>query len=157
EVAKKYAEDKARELSEQAEKLREQGNIEKADLLDQNAEKYHQVSRDLKDSGITTKEAIFLREHPQLATAKYVLETAHRSGLENAKSAAIISVAISTAQNVTSLIRGDKRVGEAVKDVAKDTTAGAATAYVIGASDTAIRGFMAASQNSVFVNLSKSN
>ncbi|SFM41798.1 hypothetical protein SAMN03159341_1327 [Paenibacillus sp. 1_12] len=157
EIAKKYAEDKASSLSEQAEKFRNQGQFDKADLLELKAEKYRQVSSDLKDSGITSKEAIFLREHPQLATAKYVLETAHRSGLENAKSAALISAAISTAQNVTSLIRGEKRAGEALKDVAKDTAAGAATAYVIGASDTAIRGFMAASQNSVFVNLSKTN
>ncbi|MCC0567176.1 hypothetical protein [Brevibacillus borstelensis] len=157
EIAKKYAEDKARELSEQAEKLRAQGQYDKADLLDQNAEKYRQVSHDLKDSGITTKEAVFLREHPQLATAKYVLETAHRAGLENAKSAAVVSAVISTAQNVVSLIRGEKRVGEALKDVTKDTASGAVTAYIIGAGDTAIRGFMAASSNSVFVNLSKTN
>lgn len=157
EIAKKYAEDKARELSEQAEKLRVQGQFDKADLLDQNAEKYRQVSHDLKDSGITTKEAVFLREHPQLATAKYVLETAHRAGLENAKSAAVVSAVISTAQNVVSLIRGEKRVGEALIDVTKDTASGAVTAYIIGAGDTAIRGFMAACSNSVFVNLSKSN
>ncbi|GGF88768.1 hypothetical protein GCM10010913_07810 [Paenibacillus aceti] len=157
EIAKKYAEDKARDLTEQAEKLRTQGQFDKAGILEEKAERYRQVSSDLKDSGITSKEAIFLREHPKLATAKYVLETAHQSGLENAKSAAVISVAISTAQNVTSLIRGKKRVGEAIVDVAKDTAAGAATAYVIGATDTAIRGFMAASKESVFVNLSKSN
>jgi hypothetical protein len=157
EIAKNYAENKARELSEQAEKLRTQGLYEKANLLDQNAEKYRQVSLDLKDSGITTKEAIFLREHPQLATAKYVLETAHRSGLENAKSAAVVSAVISTAQNVTSLIRGEKRLGEALKDVTKDTASGSVTAYIIGAGDTAIRGFMRASSNSVFVNLSKTN
>ncbi|GIO35751.1 hypothetical protein J41TS12_06120 [Paenibacillus antibioticophila] len=157
EVAKKYAEDQADRLSEQAEKLKNQGQFDKADLLEQKAERYRQVSDDLKDSGITSKEAIFLREHPKMATAKYVLETAHQSGLENAKGAAIISAAISTAQNVTSLIRREKQVGEAITDVAKDTATGAATAYVIGATDTAIRGFMASSQNSVFVNLSKTN
>lgn len=157
EIAKKYAEDSAKSLSEQAEKFRSQGQFDKAALLEQKAENYRQVSNDLKDSGITSKEAIFLREHPQLATAKYVLGTAHRSGLENAKSAAVISAAISTAQNVTSLIRGEKRASEALKDVVQDTAAGAASAYIIGAGDTAIRGFMAASQNSVFVNLSKTN
>ncbi|WP_442597673.1 hypothetical protein [Neobacillus sp. D3-1R] len=157
EIAKKYAEDKANSLSKQADKLRSEGNFDKAELLDQKAANYRKVSEDLKDSGITSKEAIFLREHPQLATAKYVLETAHRSGLENAKSAAVISAAVSTAQNVTSLIRGEKGVFDATKDVAKDTAGGAATAYVVGATDTAIRGFMATSQNSVFVNLSKTN
>ncbi|WP_342575219.1 hypothetical protein [Paenibacillus sp. FSL M8-0142] len=156
-IAKKYAEDQASSLSEQAEKFRSQGQFDKAELLEQKAEKYRQVSSDLKDSGITSKEAIFLREHPQLATAKYVLETAHRSGLENAKGAAVVSAVISTVQNVTSFIRGEKQAVEVIRDVAKDTAAGAASAYFIGATDTAIRGFMGASKNSVFVNLSKTN
>lgn len=157
EMAKQYADDTAKSLSEQADKFRSEGQFEQAELLDQKAANYRQVSEDLKDSGITSKEAVFLREHPQLATAKYVLETAHRSGLENAKSAAVISAAISTAQNVTGLIRGEKDAVDAAKDIAKDTAGGAATAYVIGATDTAVRGFMATSQNSVFVNLSKTN
>lgn len=157
EIAKKYAEDTANNLQDQAEKFRAEGQFQKADLLDQKAENYRQVSNDLKDSGITSKEAIFLREHPQLATAKYVIETAHRSGLENAKSAAVVSAAISTAQNVVGVIRGEKSSFEAIKDVAATTASSAASAYVIGAGDTAIRGFMAASQNSVFINLSKTN
>lgn len=157
EIAQKYAEDTAQSLSEQAEKFRSHGNLEKAKLLDEKAAKYRQVSKDLENSGISSKEAIFLREHPKLATAKYVMETAHRSGLENARSAAVISAAISTAQNITSVIKGDKEYKEALKDVAIDTAGGAVTAYVIGAGDTAIRGFMAASKNSVFVNLSQSN
>lgn len=157
EIAKQYAEEKAKNLSEQADKFRNEGKLEKADLLEQKAANYRQVSEDLKDSGITSKEAIFFREHPQLATAKYVMETAHRSGLENAKSAAVVAAAISTAKNVTGLIRGEKDAAEAAKAVAKDTASGAANAYVIGAADTAIRGFMATSQNSIFVNLSKTN
>lgn len=157
EIAQKYAEDTARGLSEQADKFRSQGNFEKADLLDQKATKFLQVSKDLENSGITSKEAIFIREHPKLATAKYVAKTAHRSGMENAKSAAVISGTISTAQNTACIIKGEKEVAEAVKDIAVDTASGAATAYIIGAGDTAIRGFMASSKNSVFVNLSKSN
>ncbi|MEH7525327.1 hypothetical protein V7149_18945 [Bacillus sp. JJ1503] len=156
-IAKKYAEDTAKCLTDQADQFRQQGHVEKADLLDQKAQKYLQVSKDLENSGITSEEAIFIREHPKLATAKYVAKTAHRSGMENAKSAAVISVAISSAQNVARIIRGDKSAKEAVKDVAKDTASGAVTAYIIGAGDTAIRGFMAASKKSVYVHLSKSN
>lgn len=157
EIARDYAKDTADKLSETADKFRSEGNLEKADLLDQKAAKFLQVSKDLENSGITSKEAIFIREHPKLATAKYVANTAHRSGMENAKSAAVISGAISVAQNAASIIKGDKDVLEAAKDIAADTAGGAATAYVIGAGDTAVRGFMASSRNSVFVNLSKSN
>jgi len=157
EIARDYAKETAKKLSEQANKFRNQGDFEKANLLDQKAAKFLQVSKDLENSGITSKEAIFIREHPKLATAKYVAKTAHRSGVENAKSAAVISGAISTAQNISFIIKGDKDVTDAVKDIGKDTTISAATAYTIGAGDTAIRGFMASSKNSVFVNLSKSN
>lgn len=157
EVARDYAKETAQKLHEQADKFRSQGNLEKADLLDQKASKFLQVSKDLENSGITSKEAIFIREHPKLATAKYVMKTAHRSGMENAKSSAVIAGAISTAQNVACIIKGDKDVTDAVKDIAKDSASGAATAYIIGAGDTAIRGFMASSKNSIFVNLSKSN
>ncbi|MBP2242956.1 hypothetical protein J2Z40_003538 [Cytobacillus eiseniae] len=157
EIARNYANDKAESLFDQADQLRSEGKFDKAELLEQKAANYQQVSEDLKDSGITSKEAIFLREHPQLATAKYVMETAHRSGLENAKSAAVLSAVISTAQNITSVMRGEKEGVDAAKAVAKDTASGAVTAYVMGATDTAIRGLMSSSQNSVFVNLSKTN
>lgn len=157
EVARNYASKTSRKLFEQADKFRSQGNYEKADLLEQKARIYLQVSKDLENSGVTSREAIFIREHPKLATAKYVAKTAHQSGIENAKSAAVLSGSISTAQNIVSLVKGEKEFSEAVKDIAVDTTSGAATAYIIGASDTAIRGFMASSKNSIFLNLSKSN
>lgn len=157
EVARNYASETSKKLSEQAEKFRSQCNYEQADLLEQKSMIFLQVSKDLENSGITSKEAVFIREHPKLATAKYVVRTAHQSGIENAKSAAVLSGAISTAQNVVSIVKGDKDFSEAVKDIAIDTTSGAATAYIIGASDTAIRGFMASSKNGVFLNLSKTN
>lgn len=156
-VAKKYAEETSQNLSQQSQKFREQGNIEKANLLEKKSQIYKQISMDIENSGITSKEAIFLREHPKLATAKYVAQTAHRSGMENAKGAAVISGTISTAQNVVAVVKGDKDGKEAIKSISKDTLNGAVTGYIIGAGDTAIRGFMASSKSSVFVNLSKSS
>lgn len=98
-----------------------------------------------------------LREHPKLATAKYVAKTAHHSGVEQAKAVAVISAAISTSKNIVCVMRGEKEIKDALKDVAIDTVGGSTSAYIIGASDTAIRGFMASSKNSIFVNLSKTN
>jgi len=92
-----------------------------------------------------------------LATAKYVTQTAHRAGIEQAKAAAIISSVISTSKNIICLMRGEKEIKGVLKDIAVDTATGSATAYIIGAGDTAIRGFMASSKKSIFVNLSKTN
>lgn len=155
--AKRYAENAYKKCLKQAEEFKNQGNIEKAELLEQRASIYKQVAVDLQDSQITSKEALFLREHPKLATAKYVNKTAHMSGIENAKSAAVIAGSISVAQNIVSVIRHDKEFEDVVVDIGKDVITGSATAYVIGYSDTAIRSFMNSSKNSVFVNLSKTN
>jgi len=155
--AKAYAEATSRKCAEQAKKFRSQGNIEKAELLEQQSDIYKQISLDLKNSHITSREAIFLREHPKLATAKYVAQTAHKAGMESAKSAAVISGSISVAQNITDVILHDKDIGDAAIDVSKDVVAGSATAYLIGNGDTMIRGMMSASKNNVFNNLSQSN
>ncbi|SHH39884.1 hypothetical protein [Clostridium grantii] len=157
ELAKKYAQEESEKLLSKANEFHANGNIEKAKILEDKAQKYSQAAKDITDSGITSQEAMFLRENPKLATAKYVAKTAHHSGVEQAKAAAVMSSAISTSRNIVCIMRGEKEVKDALKDVAVDTAAGSSTAYIIGASDTAIRGFMASSKNSVFVNLSKTN
>ncbi len=157
EQIKKFAKDESQKLHEKAAEYRQNGNFEKADLLDQKAQNFEQVSKDVQDSGISSKEAMFLREHAKLATAKYVAETAHRAGVEQAKAGAVISGAISVSQNIISLIRGEKEIKEALKDTAIDTAKGAGTSYIIGASGTAIKGVMQTSGNTIFENLSKTN
>lgn len=156
-IAKEYAEKEAKNLTERAKELYENGNLEKAKALEEQAKKYSQTAKDITDSGISSKEAMFLREHPKLATAKYVAKTAHSSGVEQAKAAAVMSSVISTSKNIVSVVKGEKEISDALKDVALDTAKGSATAYIIGASDTAIRGFMASGKNSIFQNLSKTN
>lgn len=152
-----YSRDTAAKYLKQAARFRQQGDTAKAAMLEQRAQVYQQVSKDLQDSGISSEEAIFLREHPQLATAKYVVQTAHQSGLDNARSAAVLSGSIALAQNIVSVARGEKDFHEACRDVGLDVAAGAATGYLIGAGDTAVRGVMSASSNSIFINLSKSS
>lgn len=157
ETIKKYAEEEAKKLTKKASEFRKAGNFEKANLLEEKAKIFNQIAKNVTDSGITSKEAIFLRKHPKLATAKYVTQTAHRAGIEQAKAAAIISSVISTSKNIICLMRGEKEIKGVLKDIAVDTATGSATAYIIGAGDTAIRGFMASSKKSIFVNLSKTN
>lgn len=48
------------------------------------------------------------------------------------------------------VLQNDKEVSEAVYDIGKDTLDGAVSGYLIGAGDTAIRGVMNSSSNSVF-------
>ncbi|CQR69959.1 hypothetical protein SOV_52340 [Sporomusa ovata DSM 2662] len=157
EHVKKYAIDEAQKLHDKAVEFRQQGNLEKAELLEQNAKKFEQVAEDVQNSGISSKEAMFLREHAKLATAKYVTETAHRAGIEQAKTGAIISAAISVSQNIISVIRNEKEIKEALKDTAIDVAKGVGTSYIIGAGGAAIKAILQTSGNSVFQNLSRTN
>lgn len=153
----RYSSQKSVELFEQAENERLLGNVDKANIHELKAKRFEQVSIDVEDSGFTSKEAMFLREHPKLSTAKYVTETSHAAGLEQAKAGAVISGSISTAQNIISIVNRDKELSEAIKDVAKDSATGAATSYVLTAGGTAAKGFMENSGKAYFENLSKAN
>ena len=157
EHVKKYAQEEAQKLHEKATEFRQHGNLEKAELLEQNAKNFEQVAEDVQNSGISSREAMFLREHAKLATAKYVAETAHRAGIEQAKTGAVISAAISVSQNIISVVRDEKEIKDALKDTAIDIAKGAGTSYIIGAGGAAIKGVMQTSSNSIFQNLSSTN
>ena len=157
EPAKKFAQAKCEELRKQSELQRQNGNYNKAAELEALAEKYNKISENIKDSGITSKEAMFLREHPKLATAKNVAGIAHKAGVEQAKGAAIMAGTLSVAQNVIYVMKGDKEIKDALYDSSIDIAKGTALGYITGSSDAAIRGFMASSNKSVFINLSKTS
>jgi len=157
EQVKKYATEEAKKLYEKAAKFRQSGNFEKAELLELNAQNFEQVAKDVQNSGISSKDAMFLREHPKLATAKYVAETANRAGIEQAKTGAVISATISVSQNIISVIRSEKEIKEALEDSALDTAKGVVNSYMIGTGGTVIKGVMQTSSNSIFQNLSKTN
>ena len=154
---KKYAEDKANDLNEQARKLRSQGYFDKAKNLQEKANNYKQVAKDVKNSGISSKEAMFLREHPKLATIKEVGKTAHRAGMEQAKYGAIVAGVISVSQNISAVATGNKDIQDAIKDVAKDTATGAGISYVIAGSGSVIKSCMASSTNKTLQVISKGN
>lgn len=155
EIAREYAKSESDKFFKQSEKFKLQGDFEKAKELEDKGQKYLQASKDIVDSQISSKEAMFLRTNPKLATAKYVAETSHKAGIENAKASVMMSTIISTSRNVVNVMRGEKDIENAVSDTVKETLVSTGSAYVIGASDTAIRGFMAASSKDAIVNLSK--
>lgn len=154
---KRFASKEADKLYRQADKFRQQGDTAKAQLLEEQARNFKQVSEDVTDSGISSKEAMFLREHAELGTAKHVLLTSHRAGLEKAKAGAVIAGTLAVAANVVQLVRKEQEVNEALKDVAVKTVAGASTSYVVTASGTAVKAFMQTSSNRVISELSRTN
>lgn len=156
-IAKSYAESTAEHYAKQAELYYSNGDLTTAKTLQAKSDIYFQVADNLQDSGITSKEAFFLREHSLLATAKYVSQPIHMAGLECARSAAIISGSIAIAQNIANIVSGDSTIEEAATDVGTNILDSSISSYLIGCSDTAIRSAMNISSNASAHCLSKTN
>lgn len=140
--AEKYCRDKANELRQQADKVQQKGNTEAADKLRQKAANYEQLADNVKDSGLTTEQAIFYREHPKIATARDIARTSHRAGMEGAKYGAIIGGCISLLQNGLAAAQGEKGKGEAAKALVVDTAKAGALGYGTAFVGSAIKGAM---------------
>lgn len=139
EDAATFCRNKASKLREQAEKVDAQGKSDVADKLRREASNYDQLANNVCDSGLTTEQAIFYREHPELATAIDISRTSHRAGIEGAKSGAVVGGAISLVVNIFNVAQQKKALDEAVEDVAVDTAKAAVLGYGTAFAGSAIK------------------
>ncbi|MCR4459430.1 MULTISPECIES: hypothetical protein [Pseudescherichia] len=139
EGAATFCRNKATMLREQANKVEAQGKTEVAAKLRHEAGNYDQLADNVCDSGLTTEQAIYYREHPKLATAMDIARTSHRAGLEGAKSGAAVGGTISLVVNLFNVAQQKKELGEAIQDVAIDTAKAAALGYGTAFAGSAIK------------------
>lgn len=141
--AKEYCQNRASELRQQADDAAAKGAPDKVvDNLRENADHYDELAGNIQDSGLTTEEAIFYREHPKLATALDIARTSHKAGLEGAKFGAAIGGSISLLTNAFALLSGEKEFAEALVDAVTDTATSAGVGYATAFSGSAIGGVM---------------
>lgn len=157
EYAKKFAQDKANELRKQADKYRTSGNENKALMLEDKAQKYEKARDNIRDSGVSSEDAMNARMNPEKFVKKEMINNCHNAGVQAAKSSFILSGAISGAQNIYSVVFEEKEMEDAIKDVAITTATSTVTGYVVGASGTAIKAMMHSSKNSIARTIGKSN
>lgn len=155
--AKEYCLNKAKNLHEQAIEVEKQGKPEAAKSLRIKADNYEQLAGNVRDSGLTTEQAIFYRKHPTLATAADIVKTSHAAGAEAAKYGAVIGASISTLKNIFDCIQGNKNIGDSVVDVTTDTGKAAVFAYGTGFAGSAIKGTLQQSTNGTLRALSATN
>lgn len=154
--AEQYCRDKASELRLQADKIMK-NKPERADQFRREADNYDQLAGNIKDSGLTTEEAIFYRKHPEIATALDIARTSHRAGMEGAKYGAIIGCSISLFQNGLSAIQGKQDISGAAKSLAIDTAKAGAFGYATAYAGSAVKGAMQQSGKQFFRSLSTTN
>lgn len=157
EGAEAHCREKAVALREQAAKVDAAGKPEVAAKLRRDADNYEQLADNVKDSGLTTDDAIFYREHPELATAMDIAYTSHRAGVEGAKLGAVVGASISVLQNVLSVAQGKQELGDAAFAVATDTATAGALGYGTAFVGAALKGGMQQSGNVTMRNLANTN
>jgi hypothetical protein len=157
EPAADYCRDQARQRRANADAAEKNGKPEVAAKLRREADNYERLADNVTDSGLTTEDAIFYREHPELATLRDIAHTSHRAGMEGAKYGAVIGGSISLLQNLLATAQGDKELGEAAKDLALDTATAGAVGYGTAFMGAALKGGMQQSGNQTMRTLANTN
>lgn len=133
---------RAESLERQIERAKQKGNTELAQKHEQELARVQKTKANLRAGKLDKKEAIFARCHPELYTAKNIVNISHRAGLEAAKSGAIIGGGMSFIRNSIAVLKGDEDPETAILAVAGDTTSAAGVSYATGFVGSAIKGGM---------------
>lgn len=157
EGAESFCREKAQALREQASKVEKHGKPEVAAKLRREANNYDQLAENVRDSGLTTEDAIFYRKHPKFATIRDITNVSHRAGIEGAKYGATIGAAISLITNAFTVAQDKKKLKEAAQDVAIDTAKAGALGYGTAFAGAAIKGTMQQSGNQTLRTLAGTN
>lgn len=153
----KEADNEISNLERQLARAKQNNNNELASVLEKKIEKVKKIKDSIKDSGISNEEALNARLHPKSSTAKDIAKLSHRAGLEQAKTGAAISGAISLIGNTVDVLKGKKSLPDAAKDVAFDTAKGAAVGYTTAFAGSALKASMQNSKSQWLRSLSKTN
>lgn len=148
-AAKKYANQEADKLLEQAKALREQGKIDLALEKEELAKRYRNAGKRIRPSNVTEKEALEARKHLKKYMAKEVVSNAHRAGKEAATGAMLVSGCVSLGQSICGVCTGDMTVEEAAETVVVTTAKAGVTAYTVGSVGSTIKSFMHTSKSEV--------
>ncbi|PJM77303.1 hypothetical protein [Bifidobacterium felsineum] len=130
---------------------------ESSERVQQEIDKLHTIKKSLRKSGLTKHEAEQAVVHPKLTVTKDVAKLAHRSGMAQAKTGALIGGGTSLVRNLVGCINGTIEPQEAAKRVGADTATAAAFSYATAFSGTVIKSAMQNASNGYVRSLSKTN
>ena len=142
-------------LEEQAAKLRSKGDSANAAKCERQLEKCRKLKDNLEKSTASSEDAMEARLHPKTITAKDILKTANRAGLEQAQTGAAFGGGISLVRNAIAVCRDKKTFAQAARDVACDTVEAGAVSYATGFAGSVIKGTLQNAESSTLRAVSK--
>lgn len=117
------------------------------------------LSKEGKQKAIESEKKALaaLNKRDRHAVIKNIAETGHKAGVDAAKNAGLTGLTISGIKNFTDVIKGDKDVEDAVKDIVIDGGKAAAAGYLIGGGLTTVSHTLSNTSSSFLKALSNSN
>ena len=148
----KLINERINDYQKQLDRVKADGKTEVAEGIQNKIDKLNDLKNGkLEESKVSQAEAEYAVKHPERYAAKCyakdIVRAGDKAGRSSAKVAASVTFAVSTVENVQSVIDGEKTTEEAVVDVAKDTVVSGAAAYGVGFVSGAASSAMAASSN----------
>lgn len=140
--AKAICQQQAEALRERAAAVEQHGKADVAAKLRAEAANYDELAGNIRDSGLTTEQAIFYRKHPELATLRDMARTSHRAGVEGAKFGALIGGCISLLKNSFAVVQGETTLRQAGVEVGQDALKAGAFGYGTAAAGAFIKAGM---------------
>lgn len=147
EGALEYADKMIEEHQKNADVLMHRGKIEQANIEKHKAERYQKAKSRLKQSKVTSDEAIQARKNPKEFVAKEAAEDCISAGLQSMKYAALIGGVVAIAQNTVAVLNDEKDLGDAALDAVNTTADSAFSGFFVGTAATALKACMHVSKN----------
>ena len=164
EIPKNYFDDVKSLISEENSKLKnqlakvtEQGKNEEINKIQKRIEVNKKLDNMIEKSSVTTTEAEEAVLNPRKYLIKQSAKEINKSGLESAKSATILTAAISTGENVNAYRKGEVTAVKMVENIGQDTAEAGAIGYISGISTEALSGFMSNSGSEIIKKAGSSN
>ena len=144
-------------LQKELSKMQERGDTEQQKNLQAKIDKVQKIKQNLRESSLTSDEAVEARLHPAWSTAKDVTKISHEAGLNGAMFGATIGGTTAVVRNAVALVQGKVELDEAAKDVAIQTAGSAAMGYGTTFVGAALKGAMQNSTNEGVRTLAETN
>lgn len=148
---------KIAKLQEEIDTLQEKGNSDALAKKQAQMKDLKKIQKNIRKGGLTSEEAIEARLHPKRSTVKDVGALAHRAGIAQAKTGAVIAGSVSIVRNVVACMKGEIEPKDAAAAVAKDTGTGAALSYATAFTGAVVKGSMQNASSAYIRSLSKTN
>jgi hypothetical protein len=129
-------------LEKDARELERKGKTEAAAKKRAKKKKAQQTKRLLKKGKVSSKEIMFATKHPGLHTAVEIGKTAHKAGVEQAKTGMIIAGASSIVRHLVACLKEEITPQDAAIGVLKDTGVGATVSYATAFTSAIATGIM---------------